>query len=86
MNRKFTNSLSALTATSATLVAIVVFALNPLSPELSADPVMATSDGMQPASASRADAGALAPRATGGGSGRHVRTLAMPYFSLVPRG
>ena len=66
MNRKLSNSLSALTATGAVLVATVVFGLAPLSADHPVDPVLAATDG--------------------GGSSHLIRTLAMPYFSFVPRG
>lgn len=66
MNRKLSNSLSALTATGAVLVATVVFGLAPLSTDRSMDPTLTAVDG--------------------GGTSHLIRTLAMPYFSFVPRG
>lgn len=82
MNRKLTNSLSALAATGAVLVATVVFGLTPLSPDRSIDPFLAAADG--PGSDDSATPPSPVSRANG--TGQLTRTLAMPYFSFVPRG
>lgn len=86
MYRKLTNSLSALIVTGAVLVVTVVFGLNPLSPEPAMDPVLATADGPAPVADDAAIAPSSASHGTGSGTGQLIRTLAMPYFSFVPRG
>ncbi|QOW21122.1 MULTISPECIES: hypothetical protein [Lysobacteraceae] len=85
MNRKFNNSLSALTITGAMLVTTVVFGLSPLDVERSTQPAIASVDGNASATHRRESSAPPVSRATGGSVPfRHA--LLMPYFSFVPRG
>ncbi len=85
MNRNLANSMSALAATAAVLVVALMFAA-PAGPTTSAaGRNLATADLPDPGLDVSAQESTPA-RATGGGSGQLSRTLAMPYFSFVPRG
>ena len=85
MNRNLANSMSALAATAAVLVVALMVAVPARSTTDSAGQILATAVAPNPvADLSTQESGPA--RATGGGAGQLTRTLAMPYFSFVPRG
>lgn len=86
MDRKLTNTLSALATTGAVLVATVVFGLDPLVSERYTEGVERGIDATRPPPAIVDTAAEPVSRASNGGVPQFRRTHLMPYFSLVPRG